>query len=378
MGRRSSKPDDTRAGLAPRPITRRRVLQMGAMGMVSATFSVLGTACGGRPVRGKNWAWVVPKDVQSLDESKRLFDRMRRHGIEGALVQGDPERMAKLSPVARDAGVELQCWIISLCCRDEEVQKNHPDWFMISRKGDSSLEKPPYVNYYTWLCPTRPEVQEYMARRVADLADIQGLAGVHLDYIRYPDVILPVGIQPKYNLVQDREYPEFDFCYCPVCREQFRKEAGVDPLELKDPSASEAWRKFRWDRVTNLVNNLVKVAHGKGKKLTAAVFPSPSIARRLVRQDWPSWNLDAFHPMMYHKYYNQGIDWIGRVTEEGRAALSDRVPLYSGLAVYMLEPEELARATQIALDAGASGITLFHAGHMSDRYWKQLNRALRS
>ena len=38
------------------------------------------------------------------------------------------------------------------------------------------------------------------------------LTGIRLDYIRQLDVILASGLQPSYGIVQDREYPEYDYC----------------------------------------------------------------------------------------------------------------------------------------------------------------------
>ena len=115
-----------------------------------------------------------------------------------------------------------------------------------------------------------------------------------------------------------------------------------------------------------------------GKVLTAAVFPSPTIARRLVRQDWPSWNLDAFHPMMYHKYYNGDADWIGEVTREGVTALAGKAGLYSGLFVKWLPPEELDRAVRVAVQNGADGVTLFTATSMKHDQWKALRETVYS
>lgn len=352
-----------------------RAAGLTAFGLATGAVTLNGCS---RPVKTslKNWAWIPARQVPSLDDWKRLFEKMRYNGVTGALVHGKPDEIFKLVPVARDTGVDLHHWIITLRCTDDQVKQDHPDWFMINRKGVSCLDKPPYIPGYTWLCPSREEVVEYLEKRVAGLAELQGLAGIHLDYIRYPDVILPVGLQPKYNLVQDKEYPEFDFCYCDVCRAKFKKETGLDPLKLPDPSANQAWRQYRYRQVTDLVNRLVKVAHGKDKQLTAAVFPSPSIARRLVRQDWPSWNLDSFHPMMYHKYYNEDVPWIGEVTKEGVQALAGKAPLYSGVLIKMLTPAELAEATKLAIQNGAGGVTLFTATYMTDDHWKALRHAL--
>lgn len=42
-------------------------------------------------------------------------------------------------------------------------------------------------------------------------------------------------------------------------------------------------------------------------KVTAAVFPTPEVARRNVRQDWVNWNLTGVFPMVYHGFYKEHV-----------------------------------------------------------------------
>ena len=91
-----------------------------------------------------------------------------------------------------------------------------------------------------------------------------------------------------------------------------------------------AWRQYRYDTITAVVAQLADVTHRAGKLLTAAVFPTPDIARTLVRQDWTKWKLDAALPMVYNGFYKEGVPWVERATSEGVRALAGRIPLYSG------------------------------------------------
>jgi uncharacterized lipoprotein YddW (UPF0748 family) len=305
----------------------------------------------------KNWIWTGTDDRSSSDDQKRRFEKLRESGIGAVLFSGvNP----KVFALAKAQGLETHAWTWTLCRGDRDLIARHPDWYGVSRSGESAATQPPYVDYYHFLCPSRPEVQDHLARLFSDLADTPDLDGVHLDYVRYPDVILPVALWKKYNLVQDKELSRFDFCYCAVCRQAFKKQTGLDPLELPDPPANAAWRQYRYDSVTRLVNRLVEVAHGKGKRITAAVFPSPTIARTLVRQDWPNWKLDAVLPMTYHSFYNAAVDWIEPTVREGVAALPTNRPLYAGLYLPDIKTEdEFDRAVRFARAGGAKGVALF-------------------
>ena len=251
--------------------------------------------------------------------------------------------------------------------RGENV-KAHPEWYAVSRSGVSTATKPPYVDYYKFMCPSRQEVRAYLREVVREIASVDGLTSVHLDYIRYPDVILPVALWPKYNLVQDREYPDFDFCYCDVCRQDFERQSGVDPKLLSDPPSSRAWLQYRYDTITSVVADLAVVTHRAGKLLTAAVFPTPDIARALVRQDWTKWKVDAVLPMIYNGFYKEGVPWVERATREGVRALAGRIPLYAGLYVPDLPPADLAAAIKGALTGGASGISVFQGNMLTPEY----------
>jgi hypothetical protein len=146
------------------------------------------------------------------------------------------------------------------------------------------------------------------------------------------------------------------------------KQASI-PSRLEDPSLSVQWRQFRYDTITSLVNNrLVPIAKKYGRQITAAVFPN----WEAVRQQWMTWNLDGFLPMLYHNFYNGDLKWIRDQTGDGVAALNGQIPLYSGLFVPELNPDELLEAIKSAVDAGAGGYALFHGEIISEEHWHLL------
>ena len=321
------------------------------------------------------WTWVHGNDDPDHVWRDR-FARLKAAGFHGVLVSGDDAE--RLAAAAHEEGLVFQRWIWVLNRNgDTWAREEHPEWFTVSRNGESSLDHPPYVDYYRWVCPRRAPVREYLRGVVREVALTPGVDGVHLDYIRYPDVILPVALWSTYGLVQDTELPEFDFCYCDVCRSTFADQTGVDPLELPDPASDIAWREFRWESVTLAVEAIADAVHAEGNTVTAAVFPTPSVARRLVRQAWETWPLDAVFPMIYHSFYEEPVSWVGRATTDGVEALAGRRPLYSGLYLPSLTPEKLAEAVALSRDAGAAGVALFEAGGLTGRHLEELTAITR-
>jgi hypothetical protein len=333
-------------------------------------------AAGPSATTGARRFGVWTGDYRTLEEWRRMLDRMQRAGINMILPSAGDDRLREVIPMARDHGIEVHAW--RKIMMNAAMLKEHPEWYAVNRNGVSTATKPPYVDYYHFMCPSRLDVQEWLIANARATARLDGLASVHLDYIRFPDVILPVALWPKYNLVQDREHPEFDYCYCDVCRNAFKAQFGVDPLQLLDPTADVRWRRFRWDAITHMVGRLHDAVHAEGKRITAAVFPTPAIARALVRQDWINWKIDALMPMTYNGFYNEPVSWIGRAARDGVTALQGRVPLYTGIYVPDVKPDELGRGARDALSAGASGVVVFDAGAMSEAHWQSLSAVTHS
>ena len=330
----------------------------------------------GQPGRvSKNWAWLR-RQVKDVDGWRRMLASLKRTGFDAVLIGGDAAFYEKHIPLARDEGLELHGWQFVMMRGENE--KAHPEWYAVSRAGVSTATKPPYVDYYKFMCPSRDEVRAYLRGIVSEIASVKGLGSFHLDYIRYPDVILPIALWPKYKLIQDKEYPEFDFCYCDVCRERFKKSSGADPKALADPPSNAAWLEYRYDTITQVVSELYEEAHRHGTPVTAAVFPTPDIARALVRQDWTRWKLDAVLPMIYNGFYKEDVAWVERATREGVRALAGRIPLYTGLYVPDLPPMDLARAIERAFAGGAQGVSVFQGDTLTPEHLQAIAPVLKA
>lgn len=337
----------------------------------------------------KHWAWITTEPGLPDDEWKRRLARMKEAGISAILPEIFNNHAAayqsahlpvvgpwleQLLPLAGDAGIEVHAWMHTMTCNIPRITQEHPDWFAVNGQGESAVDKPAYVGYYKFLCPSQPGARAFLQQRVQELAQYAELTSIHLDYIRFPDVILAAALQPQYGIVQDREYPEYDYCYCPLCRAGFEKQTGIDPLALSDPSASAEWRQFRCDLITRLVKEvLAPIARRQGKQVTAAVFPN----WQHVRQQWSTWELDAVLPMLYHSFYKENLEWIREECAQGVRSLAGTTQLYSGLFVPALTPEELAQAIRVSIEGGAQGVSLFSAGAMSTAHWEQFSRTVR-
>jgi len=338
------------------------------------------------------YAWLGGPGKATDRELKAQFKDLKRKGINGLLYSGghDPAVYKRVGKIAKHSGLEFYAWIPTL------IQSNNPDvkpeWYAINGLGESAYDKPVYSGYYHFMCPNRDEVYNYLLELYSRVADIPEVDGIHLDFIRFPDVILAKGLWKKYGLVMDREYPKYDYCYCDKCVADFKKKTGIDIKAVSDPSQVEEWKQFRYDLITNMVNRLAAMVHSKNKMISAAVFPGPgSVAKKIVRQEWDKWGIDAFFPMNYNDFYLEGTKWIGDMCREEVTSINNKKPVFSGLFIcpdpagkasnpdpehHGLLPGELEAAIRESMENGAAGICLFTPGRMTPEDWVVLNKAI--
>ena len=337
------------------------------------------------------YAWTTGNDKQSDKYYKKTFKDYKRKGIDVILFNGgqNPEIYHRVGKIAKSKGLGFQAWIPTMIQNPEKTGLDS-SLYVVNKIGESAYNKPAYVPYYTFLCPNHEEVYQFLKKLYVNVAKVPEVDAIHLDYIRFPDVILARRLWKKYNLIMDREYPQFDYCYCDKCVADFKTKTGIDIKSIENPSVVEEWKQFRYDLITGLVNRLVEDIHKENKKITAAVFPGPSVAKKIVRQEWNKWNLDAFFPMLYNDFYYEDTKWIGKMCKEGTSLIEK--PLYSGLFINShpenkttepdpenlgLTPEKLSDAIKESVVNGAAGVCLFMPSRMTKAHWKVYKKAIR-
>jgi uncharacterized lipoprotein YddW (UPF0748 family) len=320
----------------------------------------------------KYWVWTTASEDRTDASYLVEFNKYADRGVDAVLINTNTQTalLERLAPLAASAGLEVHAWIMAINRPGDKEAEKHLDWYAVSRDGKSCYDQPPYVDYYKWMCPTREDSRAHVLSLVEGLAKVPGVASVHLDYIRYSDVYLPVGLLPKYNLVQDTELPEFDFCYCEVCVAAFQEKYHRNPLEMVHPEIDIEWKQFRLNQVKSIVDAAYDIAHANNKILTAAVFPYPEMADHMVRQRWDKWKIDAVLPMIYNSFYNEGVDWIGFATAQGVSDLDGKnIGLHTGLYMPPMSADDVKEAIELARDNGANGVSFFDGNAITAAQW---------
>lgn len=327
--------------------------------LVIVTFCMV--ACSEKAVEKTDypmfWTWLDYRPNMNFDS---LCIVMKETGLDGVVLNAPtPDDYRIAIPIAHKHGLEVYAWLWTMNLEHDRdrILKEHPEWFSVNRKGESLADTKAYVDYYKFMCPALPEVREYIKQKIIAYCEVDGLNGIAIDYHRFVDVILPTTLWPKYGIVQDREYPEWDYGYHPAMIKLFVEKCGYDPRTLEDPSTDMQWLQFRCDQITEVANEIAEVVHSYGKTMAASPFPTPAMSRQMVRQDWGKWNLDIVFPMVYSNFYTEDVSFISDCTAENVRDKNDMTTLYCGMMG--IDGPEMFESMDAAFNTGAEGIAIF-------------------
>lgn len=353
-------------------------------------------------------AWLAGKYDMPEELLEKYFQKAADCGIEAILLEchgGYPDilqdstsfrdsaalvTLRRAAVYAKKYNIELHAWMWTTNRCEKNLRDQHPDWYQVNGEGHSVTEVKLYGReHYRFLCPSHQESVEYMKERVRELAEVDGLAGIHMDFIRYPDAILPYGLHASRGVVQDKVYPFWDCCYCDECRALFKARTGRDPLELEDPNADKEWLEFRWEQMAKFASAIAAEIKACGKESSAAVFASPEESRKLVRQDWTSFtDTDCMYPMIYHSSYAKTAQWVETAAREGVKELKAKArkgyygkgkkapELYAGV-IGPYRNGGTADLIKFAQKSGADGICFFCLESFErSNSWDDLKKAI--
>jgi uncharacterized lipoprotein YddW (UPF0748 family) len=206
-----------------------------------------------------------------------------------------------------------------------------------------------------WLDPAAPGLADHLARTFAELpARYPGLDGLHLDYIRYPDV-LPFAPGSRFGV-------GLDFGYGAATRERFRAETGLEAPFGDSIANANRWDDWRRERVTEVVRRVREAARAAkpGLALSAAVWAWADRAYLCLGQDWRRWLeeglLEFAVPMAYTR-----DDRLLRYQAQSFAASPEAERIWIGLGAWLFarSPEGARGQLEIARELGAAGDSLF-------------------
>lgn len=162
-----------------------------------------------------------------------------------------------------------------------QLWSEHPDWFMIDSLGCKML---PTSGWYAFVNPVLPEVRAHLREIARELCGYD-VAGIHLDYIRYPHDYRLVGGQRYPGVPHEELLRHADFSYDPASLAELEALYGADV-------SGEEILQYRCDSVTRVVADISRVMQEERPGrclLSASVLGNPVEGKHHAYQDSGAW-----------------------------------------------------------------------------------------
>ncbi len=281
------------------------------------------------------------------------------------------DSLAKLIEAAHAKGLRVHAWVNVLAlARNADapiVQSLGRQAVHVDRMGRSILDYPGYEipapdrRYLrmgtpgVYLDPGAPGVRGYLVNTFTELVErYPELDGLHLDYIRYPDV-LPFVPGSRFGV-------GLDFGYGEATRQRFQEETGLRAPFKDRLGNANRWDQWRRDQVTQLVREIRDAAQVLDPEfeLSAAVWAYPDRGYLALYQDWRTWLeedlIETAVPMMYSL---DDVLFQHRVHDFAGSANAERIWVGLGSYLFSKHPERAVSQIQIVRQAGRLGFALF-------------------
>ncbi len=267
-----------------------------------------------------------------------------------------PDYLSAFVAEAEKRNIEVHAWVedFYIGVKESNFTRFFPQWLMLTKDGNIRHSEGVEYGGYIFLDPANPELRQYLVRFYDELlTKFPQIAGLNLDYIRYP--------------VSSRKD---DTGYTDVAMEAFAAEVGISFPEnatRQDKVAAVAaqelqWIQFRADQVTAFVGEvygMVKTRHPQ-VLLSTAVFPEQGKSFADKKQDFNTWlqrgYLDIITPMAYY-------DDIPTLKRQLKAMLPELSACYCYAGIsptyHNLSDQQVLDQMQTVQEVGADGYVFF-------------------
>ena len=224
-----------------------------------------------------------------------------------------------------------------------------------------------------FLDPGNPDVRQRIIDLAAHLVDnYPRLAGVHLDYIRYP-YASPISPGSRFS-------PRLDFGYNETSVLRFEQESGRTApradVQVTETDAT-AWDDWRRAQVTAAVRGVYEASKAirQDVVVSAAVLPWAERAYLSSFQDWRGWLEDGVLDRAVVMNYTNDERLAAQISrsvmamkgvKRGDGYTGGEVVIGLGAYKFTDQPAGLWRQWHDAKEAGADGVALFSYDQMVD------------
>lgn len=373
-----------------------------------AALVFAGLIAAGCGLRVKTGVWVVRDQITSPEGVAKVCMETRAGEVDSVLIQvrgrGDAFYRSDLAPRSEQlkkappdfdplatalngcVGRDIIAWINAFYVWGAEnppespdhVVLSHPEWLLTDAEGRPVTSYTKEEKALGWLegayaDPGSEGYRYHLAEIAAEIVTRYKVAGVHLDFIRYPGPDYgrtgPVAESYKARYGLDPRYLPTGF-------------STIDPTALLADDTSPAtrylttatllWAEERASAVDKTVEAVAKAVKGVNPqvRLSAAVFPDAAAAYLEKGQDWRYWSRAGLVDDVFPMSYFGGVE---RVSGQLAVIAGEPAPqgvearLWAGLGAYIKTPAQIEEEATAARRLGVHGVCLFDLGSLRSK-----------
>lgn len=259
--------------------------------------------------------WYRPVET-NMNQVRATLDRMEKGGFNAIYMEtlfagytiypskvAEKYGVAKQNPVfkgfdvlkafteeGKKRGISVHAWVDGFMTGSGAegggpILRAHPEWAAVEREDvGAGKPMPDSSSGYFWLDITNPQVQEYITEIFRETVNQYGLAGLDLDYMRFPH---KADYTKSYN-------------FSSYSRAAFKSLHGADPYDLtptKDPDLWKTWSNWIEDTENKYMDDLYKIVKKDNPQTVVSATPEPGAEAEKIGQ-W-SKHVDVVIPQAY-------------------------------------------------------------------------------
>lgn len=325
--------------------------------------------------------WITRYQMDSTKKIDRFINSAKVNGFNTIFVQvlgrGIAFYNSNLIPMA-----DLSFDSLAYCVEKSHIAglKVHAwlnAYYVWSNKSDPANQLHVANKYPQWvifegnsryLDPSLKEVQNYLFDVYMEVAGNYDVDGIHLDYIRYPNIS-----------------SGFDY----LSRRKFSNSYWIDPLYLVNSPQSvkdyygedgfnklmNKWTDYRCNNVSELVARIYKGIKSMNKNIqvSAAVFPDLNSAKKERGQDWAKWVKDGSVDFVVPMVYSDKLSRVKELIKKMACDPNSKKNLI-GLGAYKVSFPDLLKQINFFRNVNKyygsfAGFTLFSYDSISAKKW---------
>ncbi len=285
--------------------------------------------------------------------------------IEGINVTRDTDFdvLESFIRIGHENGIEVHAWVhnffVGFYYKDGRnyhnpvfAEERFKDKYLLDRGGNENFYYTANGNYWFFLNPNDRECRDLILNVYEELITNYDLDGLHLDYIRYPEL----------NMVDGGPY---DFGYNQDIIDGFAKKTGIktDPRKLVEGSADhQKWVQYRCDIITSFVGEVYDLVNKLDKDLwlSGATYPDIALFKQTIFQDVVTFAEKGYFDELYSMSYGVDNAYVLETVNGYLEVTKDRMFYTAGLAAFLETTKEnfAYQLTEVDI-AGADGVAVF-------------------